>query len=151
MSRIRVVVADQAEAIFYDISSLKARPVEVARLTDPTARKPIRDLDSDRPGRSYESVGGQRHAVGDEPDRRRQQAAIFARDIADRLDADRRDRGFRQLILVAGATFRGLMRAEVWDATKACIVYEVPKDLVHSHVEVLRDYLPDSAQELKSA
>jgi hypothetical protein len=31
MSHIRIVVADQAEAIFYDLSSLKARPNEVAR------------------------------------------------------------------------------------------------------------------------
>ena len=151
MNHIRVVVADQAEAIFYDITSLKARPVEVGRMTDPTARRHTRELGSERPGRSYESVGGQRHAVGDEPDPRHQRAANFARTIAERLDADRLDRAYQQLILVAGAPFRGVMRAELSDATKACVVYEVPKDLVHSHVEVLREYLPDSAQELKSA
>ena len=35
MSHIRIIVADQAEAIFYDLSSLKAHPVEVARMSDP--------------------------------------------------------------------------------------------------------------------
>lgn len=151
MSRIRVVVADQAEAILYDLTSLKARPVEVARLTDITARTPAHDMVSDRPGRSYESVGKQRHSVGDEPDLRREQAIRFARSIAGRLDADRRERAFEQLILVASAPFRSLLRAELTAASKACVVYEVPKDLVHSRVEVLRDYLPDRAQELKSA
>jgi protein required for attachment to host cells len=53
--------------------------------------------------------------------------------------------------VVAGAPFRSLMRAELSADTKACIVHEVPKDLVHSPPEVLRDYLPTSAQELKSA
>lgn len=151
MSHIRVVVADQAEAIFYNLSSLKARPVEVARMQDPSARTPARELAQDRPGRSYESVGGQRHAVGDEPDPRRAQASRFAHVIAERLDADRRDRAFQQLILVAGAPFRGILRSELSEASKACVVYEVPKDLVHSHLEVLLDYLPDRAQELKSA
>lgn len=151
MNHIRVVVADQAEAIMYDLTSLKARPVEVARLTDVTAHRPPHDLASDRPGRTYESVGRQRHAVGDEPDLRRQQAIRFARAIAERLDADRCERRFHQLILVASAPFRSILRGELSDATQACVVYEVPKDLVHSHVEVLRDYLPDRAQELRSA
>jgi protein required for attachment to host cells len=151
MNAIRLVVADQAEAVFYQLTSLKSRPVEVARLADASARRPPHELAADRPGRSYESVGRQRHAVGDEPDLRRQQAVRFAQAIAARLDADRRERRFEQLILVAGAPFRGILRGELSEASKACVVYEVPKDLVHSHVETLLDYLPDRAQELKSA
>jgi hypothetical protein len=58
MSRIRIVVADQAEAIFYDLPSLQAAPQEVAHISDPAAHLHNRDLVSDRPGRSYESVGG---------------------------------------------------------------------------------------------
>lgn len=151
MSNIRVVVADQAEAVFYSLTSLKARPIEVARLADPTAREPAHELAADRQGRSYESVGKQRHAVGDEPDLRRQQATRFAHTIAERLETERRQRAFQQLILVASAPFRSILRGELSEAGKACIVYEVPKDLVHSHVEALLDYLPDRAQELKSA
>ena len=151
MNGIRVVVADQAEAIFYNLTSLKARPVEVGRLKDASARRPAHEMASDRPGRSYESVGSQRHSVGDEPDLRRQEAIRFARTIAERLDADWRERAFQQLILVAGAPFRSVLRGELSEATQGCIVYEVPKDLVHSNPEVLRDYLPDRAQELKSA
>jgi protein required for attachment to host cells len=151
MNRIRIVVADQAEAIFYNLTSLKARPIEVARLRNAAAREHTHELVTDRPGRTYESVGGQRHAVGDEPDLRRQLAERFAREIAGQLDADRRESAFQQLILVAGAPFRSVLRGELSEATKGCIVYEVPKDLVHSHLEVLLDYLPDRAQELKSA
>jgi protein required for attachment to host cells len=151
MSRIRVVVADQAEAIFYNLTSLKARPIEVARLNNVAARAPAHESAADRPGRSHESVERQRHAVGDEPDLRRELSFGFARMVAEQLDADRRERAFQQLIVVAGAPFRSVLRGQLSDATQACIVYEVPKDLVHSHVEVLLDYLPERAQELRSA
>ncbi len=151
MSHIRIVVADQAEAIFYDLSSLKARPSEVARLSDPSAHLHDRDFSSDRPGRSYESVGGARHSLEGENDPRHRAAVSFAKVIAHKLELDRRNKEFEQLIVVAGAPFRSLMRAEFSADTTACIVHEVPKDLVHSPPEVLRDYLPSSAHELKSA
>ena len=47
MSRIRIVVADQAEAIFYDAPSLDARPKEVGRISDP-ARPPARSRPRER-------------------------------------------------------------------------------------------------------
>ena len=151
MSRIRIVVADQAEAIFYDLSSLQARPTEVARMSDPAAHLHDRDFSSDRPGRTYESVGGARHALERENDPRHRAAVKFARDIAARLDREQRNRDYEQLIVVAGAPFRGLVRAELSAETQARVVHEVPKDLVHSPLEVLREHLPKSAQELHSA
>jgi len=151
MSHIRIVVADQAQAIFYDLSSLKARPSEVARMTDPSAHLHDRDFSSDRPGRSYESFGGARHSIEGENDPRHRAAVNFAKAIAHKLELDRRNKEYEQLIVVAGAPFRGLMRAEISADTQACVVHEVPKDLVHSPPEVLRDYLPSSAQELTSA
>ena len=39
MSHIRIVVADQAEAIFYDLGSLKAHPIEVGSHVGP--RRPF--------------------------------------------------------------------------------------------------------------
>ena len=56
MSRIRIVVADQAEAIFYDTPSLQAPPREVAHISDPLAHQHDRDFSSDRPGRRAERV-----------------------------------------------------------------------------------------------
>ena len=151
MSHIRIVVADQAEAIFYDLSSLKARPTEVARMSDPAAHLHDRDFSSDRPGRSYESFGKARHAIAGENDPRQREAVKFAKEIAGRLDRDRRNKEYEQLIVVAGAPFRSLLRDELSAGTSACVIHEVPKDLVHSPVEVLREHLPTSTQELKSA
>ena len=89
--------------------------------------------------------------MGGENDPRHRAAISFAKAIAGKLDLDRRNKEYEQLIVVAGAPFRSLMRAELSADTKACVVHEVPKDLVHSPPEVLREHLPTTAQELKSA
>jgi protein required for attachment to host cells len=151
MPRLRIVVADQAEAIFYDSVSLTARPTEVGRLADPEARLHARDLGSERPGRSYESVGGARHAIERENDPRQREAIRFAREIARSLEEARRSGEYEQLIVAAGPSFLGLLRAEISPATRACIVCELHKDLVHSPPGSLLQHLPSSLAGLKSA
>jgi protein required for attachment to host cells len=151
MSRIRIVVADQAEAIFYDTPSLQARLQEVAHISDPLAHRHDRDFSSDRPGRSYESVGGQRHAIERENSPRSREAVRFARRISRRLDEGRRKGEYDELIVVAGPPFLGLMRAELSRPTRQRVVHEIHKDLVHSPVESLQSHLPASAAELRPA
>ena len=151
MSRIRIVVADQAEAIFYDTPSLQAQPKEVAHISDPLAHQHDRDFSSDRPGRSYESVGGQRHAIERENDPRQREAVRFAKRISRRLDEARRKGEYDELIVVAGPPFLGLMRKEMSRPTRERVVHEIRKDLVHSPVESLRRHLPASAAELRPA
>jgi protein required for attachment to host cells len=151
MSRIRIVVADQAEAIFYDSTSLRMRPKEVARISDPAAHLHNRDFSSDRPGRSYESYGSARHSVGGENDARHVAAVRFARRIARRLDTARRNDEFEELIVVAGPPFLGLMREELSRPTRACVVHEVRKDLVNMPAATLHRHLPRSAAELLPA
>jgi protein required for attachment to host cells len=151
MSRIRIVVADQAEAIFYDAASLRARPIEVGRISDPVAHLHNRDLMSDRPGRSYESVGGQRHAIAREDDPRRREAVRFAKRISRRLDDARRKDEFDELVVVAGPPFLGMMRGELSRPTRQRVVHEIHKDLVHSPVESLQRHMPESAAEARPA
>jgi protein required for attachment to host cells len=148
---IRILVADQADAVFYDADSLRARPREVAHISDPTAHQHVREFSSERPGRSYESVGRARHAVGGESTARTQQASKFARRIARRLDLARRNREYEQLIVVAGPRFLGLMRQELSRLTRERVVHEVAKDLVHGSVDDLRRHLPKSADDLSRA
>ena len=151
MSRIRIVVADQAEAIFYDTTSLQARPTEVARISDPVAHQHEQDLVSDRPGRIHASVGGARSSMDLEDAPRKQEAVRFARRIARRLDAARRKGEFDELIVVAGPPFLGVIREQMSRPTRACVVHEIRKDLVHSPVDSLRRHLPRSAEELRPA
>jgi protein required for attachment to host cells len=148
MSRIRIVVADQGEAIFYDSPSLTQAPKEVARISDPAAHLHARDFSSERPGRTYESMGSTRHAIARENDPHRREAVQFARRIAQRLDDAREHEEFEDLIVVAAPAFLGLMREEMSKPTRARVVHEVHKDLVHGTVADLCRHLPASPDEL---
>jgi protein required for attachment to host cells len=132
MSKYRILVADQAQAIFYDATALDAAPQEVARITDPLARLHDRDFASERPGRVRESVGGARHAIQRPETPRRTEAVRFARRIARRLDDARRKDEFDHLVVCAGAPFLGVMRHALSGPTRARVVHEIRKDLVHS-------------------
>lgn len=137
MSKYRILVADQAEAIFYDAATLTGVPTEVGRISDPLARLHDRDLTTDRPGRSYESVGGTRHSIRREETPRRTEAVRFARRIARRLDDARRKDEFDQLVVVAGPPFLGLVRQQLSRPTRARVAREIRKDLVHSAPGIL--------------
>jgi protein required for attachment to host cells len=141
MSRFRILVADQAEALFYDMPSLEAVPHEVLRISDPAAHLHDRDLVSDRPGRAYESVGGARHAIEREADPRQREAERFARRIARRLDEARRKGEFERLVVVAGPPFLGMLRAAMSRPTRGLVAHEIRKDLVHGPVAALREHL----------
>jgi protein required for attachment to host cells len=149
MSRFRIVVADQAEAIFYDTAAMGRRPREVARLSDPAAHLHAQDLVTDRPGRAFDRFGGGRHGMEEENDVRFQQAVKFARRIARRLDEGRRHEEFEQIIVVAGPPFLGLMRKTLSKPTRRLVVREINKDLVHSPVQNLVEHLPESDEELR--
>jgi protein required for attachment to host cells len=145
MSKYRILVADQAEAIFYDAATLTGAPKEVGRISDPMARLHDRDLASDRPGRSYESVGGARHSVQGAETPRHTEAVRFARRIARRLDDARRKDEFEQLVVVAGPPFLGLVREQLSGPTRARVAREIRKDLVHSPPEALARKLSAAA------
>jgi protein required for attachment to host cells len=151
MSRFRILVADQAEAIFYDSPTLAAAPREVAHISNPAAHLHDRDLGSERPGRSYESFGNARHAIERENDPRQREAEGFARRIARRLDDARRDEQFEQLVVIAGPAFLGMLRAAMSRPTRARVVHEIHKDLVHGPIEVLREHLVQCAEEIAAA
>jgi protein required for attachment to host cells len=141
MSRFRILVADQAAAVFYDVEALDQAPTEVGRIDNPSGRLHDRELSSERPGRSYESVGGARHAIERENGPHRREAALFARRIARRLDEARRRDEFENLVVVAGPPFLALMRQELPRLTRARVAHEIHKDLVHGSVGDLRRHL----------
>lgn len=144
----RIVVADQAEARFYDRSGATLRPV--GALENPAAHLHDRDLKSDRPGRVFDRApaAGQRrgtvarHAAGGERSPRKRAAELFAKRIARTLSAAARAGDFDGLVLVAGPAFLGLLRAALPKHVKAAVVAEVAKDLVHLPKTALRAHLP---------
>jgi protein required for attachment to host cells len=148
--RVRIVVASQSEADFYELDQRDMPPQFVQRLEDADAHLHDRDLKSDRPGRVYDHApasGGRRgavahHSTGGERNPRKVEAKRFARRVADALDEERRQERYDRLVIMAPPEFLGLLREEMPGAVHAMLTAEIGKDLVHEPPEALNEYLP---------
>jgi protein required for attachment to host cells len=152
MSTLRIVVADEGEARFYDAGGLTQELTAAGRITDPNAHLHDRDLKSDRPGRLFTRAPGvtrrgavTHHATGGENSPRRHETQLFAHQIAAQLEAGRAARAFEQLVIVAGPPFLGALRAALPKALSACVALEIPRDLVHQGEQALRAHLDAAA------
>jgi protein required for attachment to host cells len=145
--RVRVLVADESEARFYNIAG-PGEPLELrGQVSNPKAHQHDRDLKSDRPGRVFDHAPGTgrrgavaHHATGGERRPRAEEARRFARRIARELaQAQQQDRCDR-LVLIAGPRFLGTLRAALRKSVRDAV--EVPRDLVHQGEEAVRQHLP---------
>src|SRR5262245_13438353 len=103
--RVRVIIADQSEARFYDISGVDAQLQPAGRIVDPDAHGHEHELGSERNARRYDRgpfVAVAPRSAGGEPRPRKDAAMRFARHIAAELDASRRRVGFDRTVLMAG-------------------------------------------------
>jgi protein required for attachment to host cells len=148
--RVRLVVADESEARFYDIGSPRG-PMQLAgRFENPIARLRDRDLRSDRPGRVFDrapTAGWRRgavahHATGGERRPHKQETQRFARQVVRTLEEARREDQFDRLVLMAGVPFLGTLRAALRKFGRATLIVEVPKDLVHQTEREVRMHVP---------
>ena len=148
--KIRIVVADQSEAAFYELEQRDMPPQFIQRLTDPQAHLHDRDFKSDRPGRVFDhapSAHGRRgavahHSTGGELNPRKVEARRFARRVIQALDEARRRDQYDRLVIMAPPAFLGLLREEMLPAVHTLLRAEIGKDLVHEPPDALGTYLP---------
>ncbi len=88
-------------------------------------------LGSDKPGRSFDSHGVSRHALGKEHDEAETVAQAFAHKLAAHLDNARAKNAYGRLVLVAEPRFLGMLRAALTAPTAALVSARVEKDLGH--------------------
>ncbi len=153
--RIRIVVADESEAHFYDVDRRKGPLKPAGKLAHPEGRLHDRDLVSDRPGRVFDHAGsaGQRrgavahHGTGSERTPHKAEAAKFARQIVQQLESAHREGSYDRMILMSGPPFLGVLREAMPKPLKSSVVAEVPKDLVHSPERDILEHLAPEAFE----
>ncbi len=89
-----------------------------------------RDIQRDRPGRSFKSSGPTRHAMESRTSPHRELKRELAGQVADKLDHGLRDGRFDRVALVAPPTVLGDLRDALSAPLRAKVVAEVAKDLV---------------------
>jgi len=107
----------------------------VETIEHPEGRLRDRDIDSDRPGRSFRKDSGdpRRAAMsrGESPHDRA--VSDFARALADKLHRARVRNQYERLVLVAPPRFLGLLRASLDGPTAPLVVGSLDKDLATSN------------------
>lgn len=143
MSKPWILVASQSEARIYALNMPRGPLVEVDRMEHAAGRAHEGELVTDRPGRTFQSVGDVRHAMQPPVDPKEHEATKFAKEISDRLDSARQEGRFGSLVLVAGPHFLGLLRKSLSDATVKQVTQEIAKNLVQFNAEEIRQHLPE--------
>jgi len=127
-----IVVADQAQARMYEVAG-SIRMHRVAQLENSAAQSAARDLGSDRPRRKI-NIFGHRHALSTQQVPKEHVANAFAHEIAEYLNAGRRQGRFDALVLAMPPRAVGLVRQELDAGTARMVEREIHKDLMH-HTE----------------
>lgn len=142
MSSRLVVVADQSKARIFTVDDPHGPLQQVDELEHPEARKREQELTSDRPGRSFDSSGQGRHAMGTSVEPKKEEAIRFAKQVAGYLQAAHHEGRFNRLLLVAGPPLLGLLRDRL-KSLSGVKVTEIEKNLGQYDALEIRKHLPD--------
>jgi protein required for attachment to host cells len=138
---IRLVIADEREANFYDLGKPSAELEGRGSLHNEAAR-PDRELETDRPGRRFGGTHGNRHAVDGERSTERHEAELFAKSVARTLDVARTRNEFDRLVLIAAPRMLGLLREALPEQCRSVVAAEVSKELVRHDMDAIREAVP---------
>lgn len=100
-----------------------------------------REILTDKPGRTFSSVGRSRSAIEPHTEWHRFEKHKFAREMARILDAAAETKSFDRLILVAPPATLGDLRMEMGEATRKMVTAELPKDLTRHAEQELPQHL----------
>lgn len=112
----------------------------------PEGRTKPRDIESDKPGRAFDSHGFARHSMERSESVHEHQMKSFVRAVAERLRRVRLEHEATQLVLIAAPHLLGLLRNELDTDTARLVYTSIPKDLqtvpLHDLWSHLRGKLP---------
>jgi protein required for attachment to host cells len=137
-----VVVADQARARLFTASEPTAALEEVDTLLNPEGRLHERDINSDRPGRAFDTMGAGRHAMGKHHSPKEQEAIRFAHTVAERLDVEHGRGTLGHVVLCAPPRFLGFLKEALPEQVVKCVSHTLDKELTGFSTEEIRTHLP---------
>ena len=102
---------------------------------------PPRDIMADKPGRTFDRVGGGRHAMEYSSDPAGQGERRFARQLSEVLDKAQKEDRFDRLVIAAAPSMLANLRDTLLPATRACLHAEIDKDYTKTPVADLAHLL----------
>ena len=142
MNNVWVVVASSTRCRIFTQQNHSSPLKQVTELDHPEGRMRAREFASDRPGRSFDSGGHGRHAMGQPVDPLEQESIRFAKTVATKIDEARKKHRFERLVLVADPRFLGHLRQGLSQATRHHLTAELRKNLADADPGSIRAALP---------
>jgi protein required for attachment to host cells len=139
--RTWVLIADAARARVFENTGKGTGLTIVQDMTLDADLAPSHELGTDRPGRSFDSVGSGRHAMESPSDLHREQKRQFARRVAEAIEERQAMQRFDSLVLVAPPVTMGDLRAALPEKVKTVVVGEVIADLTKTPMSELPAHL----------
>ncbi len=142
-----ILVANESEARIFKTEGLDKKFELVKKFDHPEGRKRNQDINADRYGRSFNSVGSGRSSMDPQVTPREHEREVFAIHLADFLKKEHDVHQFERLALLAPPHFLGELRRRMGNGLQKCITHEMDKDLPstwvtdHELVKVLRKNL----------
>jgi len=145
-----IVVADSAKARFLKESADRRKLVSAgdADMLSPKARRPDRDLVTDKPGRGFSSMRDGRRGGFESPhDPHKLEKHNFIAELAERLDQACSSKEFDRIVLVAPRRSLGELRALLSPRARKAVSHELAKDLTAASPTALRKALANALPE----
>lgn len=124
-----ILVCDGAKALVLENAGSRMEPNLVAREVYEQDDPKTAEIGTDRPGRSFQSVGGKRSAL-EQTDLHDLQEERFLAGIAQRLDVAVREGLVESLIVAAPPRALGMLRQKLTAHVRQAIRAEIDKDYV---------------------
>jgi len=142
MSKHWIIVADNSVARIFTVEDPRGELQQVDLLEHPEAHEHARDLNADRPGRSFDSAGEGRHAMGVSVDPVEQEIIRFTKQVGKHVKAACLDGRCNRVMVVAGPHLLGLLRQQ-FDLPPDVRVTEIEKNLGQYDAREIRSHLPE--------
>lgn len=134
-----IVIANSSLARIFEVEN-HTNLKELNQLIHPASRQHAKDLVSDRPGRSFESVGTARHSMEPKSHPHDQEIVEFAKKLCAHLDAARTHGSINRIYIAANPHFLGLIRKHLPAQTAQLIAAEVDKDITTLKPQEILEY-----------
>jgi protein required for attachment to host cells len=141
-----VVLADGARARILENTGPGTGLVELEAWESAEARKPTRELGTERPGRGHESATEGRHAIAPHSDWHEAEKANFASDLARYLKQHGDAGKFDELVLAASPRTLGELRKSIDPATADRVTTEINKDLTNIPMAEIGSHLEEAVR-----
>jgi protein required for attachment to host cells len=128
MNTTWILVAHRGGARLFENSGPGKGLQLVEDIPHPEGRLKSGEINADKPGRAFDSIGNGRHSMSQEHEAADQVSLMFAKHLCDKLEKARAENRFGKLVLVAEPRLLGELRAALDKPTTALVSATLDKD-----------------------